>query len=97
VNMLMMVGIMSRMVPSSAITTSIPELHDRGAFMSINASLQQITGGIASTISSWIVYQKTEESPLENFPILGLVVASVIFLNIFFMWRVYRMVKARQA
>jgi hypothetical protein len=43
----MMMGIMSRMIPSSALTSAIPEMADRGAFMSINASLQQIAGGIA--------------------------------------------------
>jgi len=30
------------MVPAVALTTAIPNIADRGAFMSINASLQQI-------------------------------------------------------
>ena len=36
-NVLMMAGIMSRMIPSGALITAIPEMRDRGAFMSINA------------------------------------------------------------
>jgi predicted MFS family arabinose efflux permease len=44
-NVLMMAGIMSRMIPSQALITAIPVIQDRGAFMSINASLQQIAGG----------------------------------------------------
>ena len=36
VNGLMMMGIMARMIPSQALTASLPESQDRGAFMSIN-------------------------------------------------------------
>src|SRR5690606_14520377 len=51
INICMMMGIMSRMVPSSALVSAVPDMQDRGAFMSINASLQQIAGGIAATIA----------------------------------------------
>ena len=46
-NVLMMMGILSRMVPAVALTTAIPDLADRCSFMSINSSLQQIAGGRA--------------------------------------------------
>src|SRR5688572_290516 len=46
-NILFMIGIMSRMVPAMALTSSLPKMADRGAFMSINSSLQQIAGGLA--------------------------------------------------
>ena len=55
VNILMMMGVMSRMVPSTALVTSIPAKADRGAFMSINSSLQQISGGIAAAFAGTIV------------------------------------------
>lgn len=58
-NVLMMIGITSRMVPSGASTTGIPEPKDQGAFMSINSSLQQIAGGIAAAVAGMIVVQKT--------------------------------------
>lgn len=38
-NVCMMIGIMSRMVPSMALATSLPKMQDRGAFMSVNSSL----------------------------------------------------------
>ncbi|GAB3834614.1 MFS transporter [Hymenobacter jeollabukensis] len=41
-NVVMFMGITSRMVPATALNTSIPELKDRGAYMSITASLQQV-------------------------------------------------------
>jgi predicted MFS family arabinose efflux permease len=65
VNGLMMMGILSRMVPAVALTTAIPDLADRGAFMSINSSLQQIAGGVAAAAAGMILQQKTEVSQLE--------------------------------
>ena len=64
-NVLMMAGIMGRMIPSSALITGIPVLQDRGAFMSINASLQQIAGGIAAAFAGLIVVQKTKRVRLN--------------------------------
>lgn len=95
VNMVMMAGIMARMIPSQALTTSVPEPKDRGAFMSINSSLQQMAGGIAALVGGAIVQQKNEFSPLEYFDTLGYVVIVVISLNIFFTYRVYNFVKKR--
>jgi predicted MFS family arabinose efflux permease len=96
VNVLMMMGIMARMVPSQALAASIPEMKDRGAFMSINSSLQQMAGGIAALIGGWIVKQKNELSPLENFDWLGYLVIVVILLNIFFTHRVYKFISKRE-
>ena len=42
INMILFMGIMSRMVPATALNTAVPEMYDRGAFMSINSSLQQM-------------------------------------------------------
>lgn len=95
VNVFMMMGIMSRMVPSQALTASIPSMKDRGAFMSINSSLQQMAGGIAALIGGSIVLQKNTASPLERFDLLGFVVIAVILTNIFLTYRVYRFVKNR--
>jgi len=92
VNVLMMMGIMARMVPSQALASSIPEMKDRGAFMSVNSSLQQMAGGIAALIGGLIVKQKNELSPLENFDWLGYLVVVVILLNIFFTYRVYKFI-----
>lgn len=91
-NILMMMGIMSRMVPSSALTSAIPDLEDRGAFMSINASLQQIAGGVAAAVSGLIVVQKSKFSPLENYNVVGYVIVIISIISIFLMFRVSKMV-----
>jgi len=95
VNVFMMMGIMSRMVPSQALTASLPEQKDRGAFMSINSSLQQLAGGVAAMIGGLIVTQKSSIEPLERFDILGYVVVGVIVTNIFLTYRVYKIIKQR--
>jgi predicted MFS family arabinose efflux permease len=95
VNVFMMMGIMARMVPSQALTASVPAMKDRGAFMSINSSLQQMAGGIAALVGGMIVQQKTETSPLERFDTLGYVVIAVILINILLTFRVYKFVMKR--
>lgn len=96
-NIVMMIGIMSRMIPSGALTTSIPEMKDRGAYMSINGSLQQIAGGIAAIIGGMIVVQKTKTSPLEHYDTLGYVVVGVTLISILLIYRVDKLVKKKMA
>jgi predicted MFS family arabinose efflux permease len=96
VNGFMMMGIMARMIPSQALTASLPEMQDRGAFMSINSSLQQMAGGIAAMVGGMIVLQKSETSPLERFDLLGYLVIVIILINIFLTHRVYKYIKSRE-
>lgn len=76
-NVAFMVGIMSRMIPAGALTSALPDPRDRGAYMSINASLQQVAGGVAAAFAGWIVVQKTPSSPLEHYGTLGFVIVGV--------------------
>lgn len=92
-NVLMMMGVMSRMVPSTALVTSIPDMRDRGAFMSINSSLQQIAGGIAAAFAGTIVVQKDKFSPLEHYDTLGFIIIGISFVTIFLLYRVSKLVK----
>ena len=91
-NVGMMAGVMARMVPSIALVSALPKLHDRGAFMSINSSLQQLAGGIAAAIGGMIVVQKNNFSPIENYDILSYVVAFFVIFCIFMLWRVSKIV-----
>jgi predicted MFS family arabinose efflux permease len=96
-NMVMMAGIFGRMVPASALTTSIPDMQDRGAFMSINASLQQIAGGVAAAVAGMIVVQKTKYSPLEHYSTLGYLIVCINTVTLWLMYRVSRMIKGKYA
>jgi predicted MFS family arabinose efflux permease len=92
-NIMMMIGIMSRIVPAMALVTALPKMQDRGAFMSINSSLQQVAGGFASAIGGLIVVQKTPNTPLEHYNTLGYVITVLIILNIWMVYRVSEIVK----
>ncbi len=91
-NVLMFMGISARIISSSALLTAVPTPADRGAFMGVNASLQQISGGIAAAIAGMIVYQETKTSPLENYPILGYVVCVTTIITIIMMYFLNRMI-----
>jgi predicted MFS family arabinose efflux permease len=94
-NVLMMTAIMSRIVPAMALVSALPKMQDRGAFMSINSSLQQIAGGIAAGVGGLIVVQETQTSPLRHYNTLGYVILFIIIANIIQVFRVDKLVKAR--
>jgi len=87
-NVTMMIGIMGRMVPSMALVSALPEMKDRGAFMSINSSLQQVAGGIAAALGGMVVVQKNKYSPLEHYDTLGFLMIGLTLICIFLIYRV---------
>jgi predicted MFS family arabinose efflux permease len=95
-NILMMIGIMSRMVPAMALVSALPKMQDRGAFMSINSSLQQIAGGVAAGVGGLIVVQQTKTSPLLHYDTLGYVIVIIITANIIMIYRVSNLIKAQK-
>lgn len=95
-SVIMFVGISSRMISASALMSGIPDAHDRGAFMSISSSVQQISGGIASAIAGMIVLQ-VDNGPLQRYDILGFVVIGSMFLSILMMYFINRDVQNAKA
>ncbi len=90
-NVVLFIGINARIIASSAMITSVPEQKDRGAYMSINSSVQSVSGAIASMIAGLIVMQAAD-GKLLNYPILGMVVIATMFISMFLMRRVHRMI-----
>lgn len=93
INILLFAGIMSRMIPSTSLMTAIPQMQDRGAFMSINSSLQQIAGGIASIVAGFIIVQKDRYSPLEHYPTLGIISVVIMLICLWLVYKVNVIVK----
>ncbi|MGN6397952.1 MAG: MFS transporter [Mucilaginibacter sp.] len=91
-NILLMMGVLSRMVPQQALISAVPDMEDRGAFMSINASLQQIAGGIAAAAAGMIVIQKTKFSPLEHYNTVGYVIVVISVCSILLLGQVNRLI-----
>lgn len=83
INSVMMIFIMSRMVPSQALTSAIPNPADRGAFMSINSSLQQIAGGFGAMIAGFVIVQKDNFSPLEHYDYLAMITSAIMLFTIY--------------
>jgi predicted MFS family arabinose efflux permease len=93
VNVVLFATITGRMISASALTSAVPAPADRGAYMSISSSLQQLSGGVASYLAGLIVYQAAD-GRIEHYSRLGLVVATTTLLTLFLMYRVHRMVSA---
>ena len=96
VNIVLFIGIMSRMVPATALNSAVPDAYDRGAYMSINSSLQQFAGGIAALFSGLVVVQKSKNSPIENFDILGYVMVVLMLMCFYFVYKVNILLKKRE-
>ncbi|MFZ6013951.1 MAG: MFS transporter [Bacteroidota bacterium] len=95
ISAIMFVGVSSRMVSSSALMTAVPDPADRGAFMSINASVQQISGGIAAFIAGLIVYQ-TPSGKILHYDILGYVVCVATIITMLMMFTIHRFVESKK-
>lgn len=80
VNTVMFVGIFSRMIPSQALMSAIPTPENRGAFMAVSASLQQLAGGVASLVAGLIVVEGTE-GVLEHFDTLGYIMVGTTIVT----------------
>ncbi len=94
INIVMFAGISARMISSQALISAVPEQMDRGAFMSLNSSTQQISGGIASYIAGMIVVQ-APSGELLHYDTLGYVVAGSIIITIAMIWFVNQYVAAK--
>ena len=96
VNIVIFVAITARMISAQALSSAIPEPQDRGAYMSISSSLQQLAGGVAASVAGLIVSQRGD-GPLEHYDRLGYVVATAMVATVFFMFKINRMVLASAA
>lgn len=92
INVVMMIGITSRMIAASALMTAVPDAKDRGAFMGINSSVQQVSGGLAAMLAGWIV-SETPSGTLNNYDLLGYVVVAAILVTIALMFYIHNYVK----
>jgi predicted MFS family arabinose efflux permease len=95
VNVLLFAGVTSRMITASAMITGIPSSADRGAFMSINSSVQQLSGGIASGLSGIIVIRRAN-GVLDNYSWLGYVVILSLLITLLLFHGISKMIDIRK-
>ncbi len=94
-NVSMMVVIMGRIVPATTLVSAIPDMQDRGAFMSINSSLQQLSGGVAAAFAGTIIVQETTTSPLKHYDTLAFIASVVVFISMFLIYNVNKVIASK--
>ncbi|MEK6773602.1 MAG: MFS transporter [Bdellovibrionota bacterium] len=92
VNAIMFVGIFSRMIPAQAMMSAIPEPENRGSFMAVSSSLQQISGGLASVIAGSIVISGAN-GQLEHFDTLGYILVFTTLITMVLMYSISKSIK----
>lgn len=95
-NTLMYTAVTSRMIPTQALVSAVPDMMDRGAFMSINSSVQQLGGGIASLLGGWVISQNTA-GQLVHYDMLGYVTIGAFLICILLLQNVNRYVLQKTA
>jgi predicted MFS family arabinose efflux permease len=91
VNVLMFVGIFSRMIPSQALISAIPEPSQRGSFSAVSSSVQQFSGGLGSVLAGAIIVQNADGS-LRHFDRVGYVVIATTLISLVAMYFVQKSV-----
>lgn len=89
VNVLMFVGIFSRMIPYQALVTSVPEVTKRGSFNAVSASIQQFAGGFASILAGHIVAFGVD-GKLEHFSLVGYIVVATTITSAILVWYIQK-------
>ncbi|MBB3211393.1 putative MFS family arabinose efflux permease [Herbaspirillum sp. Sphag1AN] len=93
VNVVLFVGIFSRMIPFQAMVQSVPVQTQRGSFNAISASIQQLSGGLASVVAGHIV-SIGADGTLHNFDVIGYIVVATGLVAMTLVWRLNRNLQA---
>jgi predicted MFS family arabinose efflux permease len=96
VNVVLFIGIFSRVIPSQALMSAIPEVTRRGAFNAISASLQQFAGGVSAAIAGAVIVE-APGGALRHFDWLGYIVIAVASISVALMYFVHRQVPEKPA
>lgn len=89
VNTVLFIGIFSRMIPFQAMMSTIPSMTQRGSFSAISASIQQLSGGIASLIAGHVV-SFDANGKLQHFSTLGYVIVGASVCAFSLCWLLQR-------
>jgi predicted MFS family arabinose efflux permease len=94
INVILFAGIVGRIVSSTSLTLAVPDPANRGAFLAVGSSLQQLAGGLAANLAGAIVV-RTGAGPLGRYDLLGEVAVAGMVLTVLLTWSVYKDVTAK--
>ena len=96
VNSLLFVGVFSRIISAQALISAIPAPADRGAYMSISSSIQQISGGLAAIVGGLIV-SESASGALERFDVVGYVLVGTTLITLVMMYFISQRIEGARA
>jgi predicted MFS family arabinose efflux permease len=96
VNVVMFLGIFSRMIPFQALVSSVPATNQRGSFNAVSASIQQLSGGVASVAAGHIV-SIGANGMLQNFDVVGYVIVGTSLVSLLLVWHLDRGIRMAAA
>src|SRR5262249_40363034 len=91
INGVLFVGITARMISAQALSSAIPAMTDRGAYMAISSSLQQLSGGTAAWGAGRVI-AGAADGAIVHYERLGYVVAGTVAVTVGLMFRLNQMV-----
>ena len=89
INVVLFIGIFSRMIPFQALMSQVPAQTQRGSFNAINASVSQLAGGLASLVAGHIV-QQGADGRIHHYDVAGYVVVVTSLTACVLLWRIQR-------
>jgi predicted MFS family arabinose efflux permease len=92
-NVVLFIGIFSRLIPFQALMSQVPAQTQRGSFNAINSSVSQLAGGTASLVAGHII-QQGADSRIHHFDVAGYVVVATSLLTCVLVWRIQRGIAA---
>ncbi len=89
INVLMFIGIFSRMIPFQAVMSQVPVPTQRGSFNAINASISQLAGGLSSLVAGYIIRQGAD-GHIHHYDVAGYVVVATSLTACLLLIRIQR-------
>jgi predicted MFS family arabinose efflux permease len=96
INVVLFIGIFSRMIPFQALMSQVPAQTQRGSFNAINASISQLAGGMASLVAGHII-QQGADGRIHHYDVAGYVVVATSLTACLLLWRIQRGIAAPAA
>jgi hypothetical protein len=92
-NVILFIGIFSRLIPFQALMSQVPAQTQRGSFNAINSSVSQLAGGTASLVAGHII-QQGADGRIHHYDVAGYVVVATSLLTCVLVWRIQRGIAA---
>jgi predicted MFS family arabinose efflux permease len=95
VNVILFLGIFSRMIPYQTLISTLPDPVKRGSFNAVNSAVQQLGGGLASFVAAQLITAEPD-GRLSGMTRIGYVVVATALTSMVLTWRINKSIEKRQ-